>query len=65
MSWQSIETAPKDGSEFLVVYGRQGNVMKLVRMNRMHGFFTSKGVPELGLMNNATHWMPLPTPPND
>jgi hypothetical protein len=61
--WQPIETAPKDGTEVLVTYSKQGFVMQLVRFNRTFNYWESKGEVELGLENNATHWMPLPTPP--
>lgn len=62
--WQPIETAPKDGSDVLAVYGRQGNVMQIVRWNALHGFWQSKGEPEIGFTSNATGWMPLPPAPN-
>lgn len=61
--WQPIETAPKDGKEILVIYCRQMNCMQLVSFNKTHKYWQSKGRPELGLENNATHWMPLPEPP--
>ena len=63
--WQKIETAPKDGTEFLVCYGRQQNVMELIYYNRIHRFWASKGKPVLGFVESATHWMPLPPPPTD
>ncbi len=64
--WQPIETAPRDGSRFLVWekhYGiRIGRCKEradhddwLSYMDAFNG--SSKGGPR------ATHWMPLPTPP--
>lgn len=61
--WKPIETAPKDGSEFIASYGRQGGVKKLVRWNPIHGFWESKGDFVGGFEANATHWLPIPTAP--
>lgn len=61
--WQDISTAPKDGTEILVAYARCGFVKKLVNYNTIHRYWVSKGVPELGLENNATHWMYIPGEP--
>lgn len=60
--WKPIASAPKDGSEFLACYGRQGNVLQLVKWNKIHGYFESKGKPELGFTSNATDWMPVSAP---
>lgn len=59
-AWQPIETAPKDGTEILVSYGRQNHVKKLVRWDRLYGYWASKGNPELGLEQNATDWLSIP-----
>lgn len=64
-NWQPIETVPKDGSEFLVCYGRQGNAKKLISWNTIHGYWQSKGNWEPGLMQNATLWMPISEPPKE
>ena len=62
--WQPIETAPKDGSVIVVGYGRQGNFpVKVVYWKELHKIWMHYGEWEPGLENNATHWMPLPTPP--
>lgn len=61
--WQPIETIPKDGTEVIARYGRQGNVKKLVFYNTVHNFWSSKGEAVLGLMENATEWMSIPEPP--
>lgn len=60
--WQPIQTAPKDGAEFLAWFGRQ-NVMMIARFDWVHSVWLTKGEPFVGFMNNATHWMPLPRPP--
>jgi hypothetical protein len=54
--WQPIETAPKDGEEFLAMNTRQGNVKRLVSWNTIHGFWQSKGD---AINMQETHWMPL------
>lgn len=61
-AWQPIETAPKDGSEFLAVWQRQGDVMHVVRWNALHKFWQSKGEPIAGFATNATAWMPIKPP---
>lgn len=62
VAWLPIETAPKDGTEILVTYGKQGFVMQLVRFDRTFNYWKNKGEAELGLENNATNWMPIPDP---
>ena len=62
--WRPIKTAPKDGQEIVVAYARQGFVKKLVCWNKLWKHWQCKGDVDLGLENNATHWMPLPPPPN-
>ncbi len=61
--WQAMETAPKSGTEILVCYKNQGNVMQLVSFDRVYSLWKSKGEPVFGLEQNATHWMPLPDAP--
>jgi len=58
--WQPIETAPKDGNEFLAIWGHQGNVVQVVKWNRLHKFWQSKGEPIAGFATNATRWHALP-----
>ena len=58
--WQDIETAPKDGSEFVTCNMRQGGVKALVSWNRLHGYWQSKGD---SIHMQATYWMPLPPAP--
>lgn len=62
MEWQPIETAPKDGKEILVSYGRQGNVMELVWYDLIFKYWKSKGESRLGLETNATHWKRIDPP---
>lgn len=58
--WKPISSAPKDGTEFLARWGRQGGSVEIVNWNRIHGHFASKGHALLGFESNATHWTPLP-----
>lgn len=61
MKWQNINLAPKDGTQILVVYGRQsGHPAKVVRYNQMYGYWTCEGKPELGLEQNVTGWIAIP-----
>lgn len=59
--WMPIDSAPKDGSEFLTSNANQGRVKQLVSWNRIHGFWQSKGE---SIHLQATHWMPIPEPPS-
>lgn len=61
--WQRIETAPKDGKrEFLVCLPRQGNVMLIVRYDRVREFFRTKG--DRVFLHEGDLWHPLPNPPS-
>lgn len=63
MTWQPMETAPKDGSHILV--WRDSGV-HLVRWKRVgdDGFWDEWHVPLRNLSIQPTHWMPLPDPPS-
>jgi hypothetical protein len=54
--WQPIETAPKDGTEFL---GWSGRHVWIVRW--LAGF--QSWLLSDGGRSELTHWMPLPDPP--
>jgi hypothetical protein len=68
MKWQPIETAPKDGTLFLGFYKSHGGVTGYVK-ETWWGPLKSKNQEWLlrGLqvdpINQLTHWMPLPEPP--
>jgi len=64
MEWQFIETAPKDGTEFLAysqdrTSGTLDPLPSFISLCAWHdeaGFCTCE-------LREPTHWMPLPTPP--
>ena len=64
--WQPIETAPKDGTDILVM---TGETMHVVRWINIHGDFDYWAVDDnkhgpFTLRGKApTNWMPLPEPP--
>ena len=64
--WQPIETAPKDGTDILVM---TGETMHVVRWINIHGDFDYWAVDDnkhgpFTLRGKApTNWMPLPDPP--
>lgn len=70
MSWQPIETAPKDGTEIDLwspVIGRLENAKWGVKRQAwmdwgVDGF---GGVGWCAVGYKVTHWMPLPNPPKD
>ena len=66
IEWQPIETAPKDGTDILVM---TGETMHVVRWINIHGDFDYWAVDDnkhgpFTLRGKApTNWMPLPDPP--
>jgi hypothetical protein len=71
MEWQPIETAPKDGSEFLSyspdIFGQTKYGFQCVCFFDGREFYISDDEYGRGDMCNTevtpTHWMPLPAPP--
>ena len=61
--WLPIESAPKDGSEFLTSNANQGRVKRLVSWDRIHGCWQTKGMRILSMQD--THWMPIVVPQGD
>ncbi|KKL76313.1 hypothetical protein LCGC14_2046160 [marine sediment metagenome] len=63
MEWISVKDRelPRDGLEFLGLYGRQMNVKQLISFNRLHGYWQSKG--EAITVVGVTHWAELPPNP--
>jgi len=61
MTWQPIETAPKDGTLVLVCVNSQNFEKPFVYIR---GWYPSFGWDGDGA-EKVTHWMPLPEPPND
>lgn len=59
--WQSIETAPRDGTRVLIA--DQNTWMAVARNWPCNGFWIEDAASGLRL-NDPTHWMPLPTPPS-
>ena len=60
--WGPIETAPKDGSTYLVADAVRGMVAPHIR-GVIHNNPGTAHDWQYG--EAATHWMPLPTPPKD
>ena len=67
MTWQPIETAPRDGTRVLV-WGRHESrgyadgvsvAVHVPTATPPHDLWAAHG----GLVHGATHWMPLPEPP--
>lgn len=58
--WQPIETAPKDGSKFLVWAGVVGTAYYKKGYSEAYGLFSNNLSAWIG---KPTHWMPLPKGP--
>jgi Protein of unknown function (DUF551) len=59
--WQTIDTAPTDGSEVLVIGTRHNMLVPNPRRHVAHfsrGWWSAKDV-----LSHVTHWMPLPQVP--
>ena len=79
MSWQPIETAPKDGTAVLLYGLWQGEINGIADEPTTDiGYWAGGSSDEPGndwwristgdayaCWMRATHWMPLPEPPND
>ena len=64
MTWQPIETAPTDG-EFLAYIPKldRERVMQVRRFDKFKDNPARVVEPWKGWSYTATHWMPLPAPP--
>ncbi len=64
--WQTMDSAPKDGTRILVLtkYGPfTGHWAEDVE--GMDGSWFVHGITEAVQQSEATHWLPLPTPPEE
>lgn len=63
MTWQPIETAPKDGTEILLYVGIMKHDYAVAHWNERYwqmGVHQDRFYSEFG---QPTHWMPLPEAP--
>lgn len=60
--WHPIETAPKDGAEFLA-YGKAGTFITAWRPDQCKGFGVIDSCCGYYEDCEPTHWRPLPPPP--
>lgn len=58
--WRPIETAPKDGSEFLIAWVGEDAVVGW--WERARGYFAWHEAAR-PRDHQPTHWMPIPSPP--
>jgi hypothetical protein len=67
MDWQPIETAPRDGTVFLAAYklghGPWVGVMQWQFFSEKKDDGRFYSWTQLTETHKATHWMPLPEPP--
>ena len=61
MEWQPIETAPLDGTAFIVA---DETGARVVSFQPSIGAFSPGGGNIFNWSENPTHWMPLPAPPD-
>ena len=64
--WQTIDSAPKDGTRFLVTGGKLGEdiVITMYQPSHCKGFGVIDSCCGSDDDVEPTHWMPLPEPPN-
>lgn len=63
--WQPIETAPKDGTQFLAWVGEGWNGRMPFVITSWRGYWVNEFGNGCAVENFApTHWMPLPPPPS-
>ena len=64
-SWQSIETAPKDGTHILAfIPERELDLIYVVKWLSGRANHWEEADGEQFAIYDPTHWMPLPEPPN-
>lgn len=66
MTWQPIETAPKDGTGILLYRRYEGKFLHLVDVGEWQK--ENEGGPRWAWRYSTwepTHWMPLPDPPKE
>lgn len=68
MEWQPIETAPKDGTEILIYEPSylgvdSGKIYTASWDCDCYNTWIEAGGERYMSFDNATHWMPLPSPP--
>ena len=60
MSWKNMQSAPRDGTEILLRYPKQGNVKHLALYDKFSGMWTNKGAPVFAV-EQGCEWAPIPT----
>ena len=63
MTWQPIETAPKDGTEFLAWDGLMIETCWFKDGVLLASWDNQRFSCDTDVDCDATHWMPLPEPP--
>jgi hypothetical protein len=63
--WQSIETAPKDGTRILVCRYSSNPYIPKVGEDYWGDFGDKGGWGKSNPETIPTHWMPLPSPPEE
>ena len=70
MTWQPIETAPTKGQRFLAIQGKDQFIcqwgyhyQRSLTKGNIYGWVNCHG--QAGNVARPTHWMPLPSPPQD
>lgn len=70
MTWQTIETAPKDGTRVFLWLADEGFPVLAAFIDfddpkaEAHEWFIFE-MHQYATLNNPTHWQPLPPPPGD
>jgi hypothetical protein len=59
MTWQPIETAPRDGTMVLVYDPHEDGIWQVTT----DFYANSKATRSYGWLGKPSHWMPLPPPP--
>jgi hypothetical protein len=65
MKWQTIETAPKDGKEYLLWSETEGGLFVAFWHSIWECWiWTTHDIGDDRMLMRATHWMRLPAPPD-
>ena len=65
LEWQPIETAPKDGSDFLAYHSERRLHYVCYAVTAKDGGVAVVLNHDATYLKSVTHWMPLPQPPEE
>jgi len=67
--WEAIDSAPRDGTMFLLSFPKQMNLIVRCKYSTIHKYFSTdhetRGIIRQTVLHSDQKWTPLPTPPKE